>query len=133
MTVSITLGTRFPAYATSMGRVLLADLTDAELDAYFAATDVERLAPRSLGTEKELRRELTKVRSQGWALVDQELEPGLRSLAAPIRGADGRTVAAINVSTQTAAHDIDDLMRDFLPTMLDAATAISEDLAAQRQ
>lgn len=133
MTVSITLGTRFPAYATSMGRVLLADLPDEELDAYFAATDVERLAPRSLGTEKELRRELKKVRSQGWALVDQELEPGLRSLAAPIRGADGRTVAAINVSTQTAAHDIDDLMREFLPTMLDTATAISEDLAAQRQ
>ena len=133
MTVSITLGTRFPAYATSMGRVLLADLPNAELDAYFAATDVERLAPRSLGTEKELRKELKQVRSQGWALVDQELEPGLRSLAAPIRGTDGRTVAAINVSTQTAAHDIDDLLRDFLPAVLDTATAIAEDLAAQRR
>ncbi len=133
MTVSITLGTRFPAYATSMGRVLLADLADDELDAYFAATPVERIAPRTLGTEKELRRELKQVRAQGWALVDQELEPGLRSLAAPIRGADGRTVAAINVSTQTAAHDIGDLLRDFLPAVLDAATAISGDLAAQRQ
>ncbi len=133
MTVSITLGTRFPAYATSMGRVLLADLPDAELDAYFAATDVERLAPRSLGTEKELRKELKQVRSQGWALVDQELEPGLRSLAAPIRGTDGRPVAAINVATQTAAHDIDELLRDFLPAVLDTATAIAEDLAAQRR
>ncbi|MFD5868168.1 IclR family transcriptional regulator C-terminal domain-containing protein [Corynebacterium sp. NPDC060344] len=131
MTVSITLGTRFPAYATSMGRVLLADLPDAELDAYFATTDVERLAPRSLGTEKELRRELKQVRSQGWALVDQELEPGLRSLAAPIRGTDGRTVAAINVSTQTAAHELDALLRDFLPAVLDTAAAIAGDLAAQ--
>lgn len=132
MTVSITLGTRFPAYATSMGRVLLADLPADDLDAYFAATEVERLAPRSLGTEKELRRELKQIRAQGWALVDQELEPGLRSLAAPIRGTDGRTVAAINVSTQTAAHDVDDLLRDFLPAVLETATTIDGDLAAQR-
>ena len=132
MTVSITLGTRFPAYATSMGRVLLADLDDADLDAYFAATRVERLAPRSLDSAKDLRRELKQVRAQGWALVDQELEPGLRSLAAPIRNTDGRTVAAINVSTQTAAHDVEDLLRDFLPAVLDTATAIAGDLASQQ-
>ncbi|WP_295625412.1 IclR family transcriptional regulator C-terminal domain-containing protein [uncultured Corynebacterium sp.] len=133
MTVSITIGTRFPAYATSMGRVLLSEMPDDDLDAYFAATPVERLAPRTIATEKDLRKELKKVRLQGWALVDQELEPGLRSLAAPIRGADGRTVAAINVSTQTAAHGVDDLMRDFLPAVLDTATAIGHDLAAQQQ
>ncbi|MGY2747713.1 IclR family transcriptional regulator domain-containing protein [Arthrobacter sp. UYCu723] len=99
MTVSITVGTRFPAYATSMGRVLLAALPPAGLEKYLASTDIRPLTPHAIGTRKELLAELDTVRTQGWCLLDQELEPGLMSIAAPVH--DGpKTVAAINVSLQ---------------------------------
>lgn len=130
MTVAITIGTRFPAHATSMGRVLLAGAEPAELDAYFAASDMPALTPRTLVDEAAVRAELDRVREQGWCLVDQELEPGLRSMAAPVRDPSGRVVAAVNVSTQTAAHDVDDLHRDILPPLLDAARLITADIAA---
>ena len=99
MTVGITVGTRFPAFATSMGRVLLAHAPPDELDAYFVAADLTPPTPRTVHTETDLRSLLGEVAEQGWAEVDQELEPGLYSLAAPIRDADRRVVAAINVST----------------------------------
>ena len=95
MTVSINVGTRFPAYATSMGRVLLAGLPADALDAYLAAVPLRPLSPRTVTSADALRRELAKVRRQGWALVDQELEQGLRSVAAPIRDRGGETVAAM--------------------------------------
>src|SRR6478609_10777557 len=99
MTVGITVGTRFPAYATSMGRVLLAHLSPDELDAYFVAADLAPPTPHTVHTEAELRLLLVDVARRGWAEVDQELEVGLYSLAAPIRDADQQVVAAINVST----------------------------------
>ena len=93
MTVAISVGTRFPAYATSMGRVLLAGLSRTELEAYLAMVTLERLTARTVATVGGLRAELAKVRSQGFALVDQELEEGLRAVAAPIRDRSGRVVA----------------------------------------
>lgn len=98
MTVSINVGTRFPAYATSMGRVLLAGLSQAELDGYLNFVPLIALTPRAISTRGGLLDELAKVRAQGWAMVDQELEVGLMSMAAPIRDKSGRIVAAINVS-----------------------------------
>ncbi|WP_066288818.1 IclR family transcriptional regulator domain-containing protein [Arthrobacter sp. B6] len=99
MNVGITVGTRFPAYATSMGRVLLAALPPAELEAYLAAAEIKPLTPRALGTVRELLAVLEKVRAQGWCLLDQELELGLMSVAAPVH--DGpKVVAAVNVSLQ---------------------------------
>lgn len=130
MTVSITIGTRFPAYSTSMGRVLLAGLPEAELTEYFAAAEIQALTPNALSTEQELRAELSKVRTQGWAIVDQELEPGLRSLAAPIHSPNGKVVAAINISTQTAVHNLDELHQRFLPSLTETARQITADLAA---
>ncbi|OLT51146.1 IclR family transcriptional regulator [Corynebacterium sp. CNJ-954] len=132
MAVSITIGTRFPAYATSMGRVLLADLNPVDLDSYLDSVALEPLTPRTCTAAGQLRAELQTVRDQGWALVDQELEIGLRSVAAPVRGPDGRTVAAVNVSTRTEVYGIDDLHRDIIPELLAAARAISGDLAAQQ-
>ena len=85
MRVSINVGTRFPAYATSMGRVLLAALEPDELDAYLARAEIRPLTARAIATPDALRAELARVRTQGWALVDQELEEGLRSIAVPIR------------------------------------------------
>ncbi|WP_420100355.1 IclR family transcriptional regulator domain-containing protein [Corynebacterium sp.] len=131
MAVSITIGTRFPAYATSMGRVLLADLAPSELDDYLAGVSLEPLTARTCTSTRQLRAELQTVRDQGWSLVDQELEVGLRSVAAPVHGADGRAVAAVNVSTRTEVYGLDELHRDIVPELLAAARAITGDLAAQ--
>ena len=107
MTVAIAVGTRFPAYATSMGRVLLAGLSDAELDSYL---DRVRLRPLTAGTVTDagaLRAEVLRTRRQGWALVDQELEDGLRSIAVPIRDRSGGVVAAVNLSTHASRRTLE--------------------------
>jgi IclR family transcriptional regulator, pca regulon regulatory protein len=124
MTVGITVGTRFPAFATSMGRVLLAHLGPDDLDAYFRAADLTPPTPHTVHTEAELRRLLVDVARQGWAQVDQELEATLYSLAAPIRDAGHRVVAAINVSTTSPERPAE--LRD---QVLSTAAAISTDLA----
>ncbi|MGT2462313.1 IclR family transcriptional regulator domain-containing protein [Sinomonas atrocyanea] len=98
ISVGISPGTRFPAHATSMGRVLLAALTPAELAAYFSRAELAPLTPRTLTSREAIEAEVGRVREAGYAVVDQELEVGLRSLAVPVLGADGRTVAAINMA-----------------------------------
>ena len=128
MTVSINVGTRFPAYAASMGHVLLAGLPDAELDARLAGMRLEPLTPRSKTTPEALRAALRRVRAQGWALVDQELEEGLRSVAAPIRDRRGDVVAAINVSAHAGRRTIDWMRRELLPKLLATAARIEDDL-----
>jgi IclR family pca regulon transcriptional regulator len=128
MSVSIAVGTRFPAYATSMGRVLLAALDDAELDAYLGRTDRTRLTPTTLVDEKPLRAELARIREQGWAFVDGELEIGLRSLAAPVLDARGLTRASVNVSMSGAPTDLEPKRAP----LLEAAAGITDDLVAAR-
>jgi IclR family transcriptional regulator, pca regulon regulatory protein len=130
MTVSISVGTRFPAYATSMGRVLLADLDDPELDSFLDRAELRPLTGGTLTTAATLREELERVRRQGWALVDQELEVGLRSVAAPIRNATGRAVAAVNVSAHASRTTLEHVRRGLLPPLLDTAALIERDLAA---
>jgi IclR family pca regulon transcriptional regulator len=130
MTVAISVGTRFPAYATSMGRVLLAALPEADVDAYLAGVRMERITPRTIASEPALRAELTKVRTQGFALVDQELEEGLRAVAAPIRDRAGAIVAALNVSTHASRMSLENMRRQLLPPLLAAAARISADLPA---
>lgn len=130
MSVAITVGTRFPAYATSMGRVLLAGLPTAQLDTYLAAVRPEPLTSRTIRDADALRAELDTVRRQGWALVDQELEDGLRAVAAPITDRSGGLVAAVNVSLHAARSSAESIRRDTLPALLDTATAISADLRA---
>jgi len=132
MTVAISVGTRFPAYATSMGRVLLAGLPDDELDAYLARVRLERLTPRTVSSVAALRGELARVRGQGWALVNQELEEGLRAVAAPIRDRAGRVVAAVNVSAHASRTSLEAMRRDVLPPLLKAAARIETELALRR-
>jgi IclR family pca regulon transcriptional regulator len=122
MSVSISVGTRFTAYTTSMGRVLLA-ATDAGLPA-----TLERPTPRSIATVAELRAELDLVREQGYSLVDQELELGLRSLAVPVRDAAGATVAAINVSVSAGAHSLEELVAELAPRLRATARQIEAEL-----
>jgi IclR family transcriptional regulator, pca regulon regulatory protein len=125
MTVGITVGTRFPAFATSMGRALLADLEPEELDAFFLAADLTPPTEKTIADEKQLRELLARVRRQGYAYNDQELAPGLRAVATPIRDRTGRPVAAINISS-TTAHDP---VREFVEPLKEAAAAIAADLA----
>jgi IclR family pca regulon transcriptional regulator len=128
MTIALGVGTRLPAHATSMGRVLLADLPAEELDRFLAETTLERLTEHTIVDPDELRTALAQVREQGWALVDQELEIGLRSVAAPIQGADGRTIAALNVSAAAARVSIEELRGRFLRALLRTAELISAGL-----
>jgi len=130
MTVAISVGTRFPAYATSMGRVLLAGLSDADLDAFLARADLKKLTAETLTSETALRAELERVRAQGYAIVDQELEGGLRSVAAPIRDPRESVVAAINISTHASRTTLDAIRATMLPRLLDTAERIERDLAA---
>jgi IclR family transcriptional regulator, pca regulon regulatory protein len=130
MTVAISVGTRFPAYATSMGRVLLAARSDEWLDGYFTSTKLRSLTTHTIADADALRRELARVRRQGWALVDQELEEGLRSLAAPVRDPDGRVIAAVNVSTSAVRRDLDRVVADLLEPLLSTARRIERDLAS---
>jgi IclR family pca regulon transcriptional regulator len=128
MTVAINVGTRFPAYATSMGRVILAGLPDADLEAYLARVRLDRLSPHTVATREALRAELTRVRSQGWALVDQELEEGLRSVAAPLRDRAGRVVAAVNLSVHASRTSAEQVRRVLVPPLLATAARIEADL-----
>ena len=124
MSVRIMIGTRFPAYATSMGRVLLAGLPDEERDAVLAASARVHLTDRTLTEPAALRAELDRVRAQGWAAVDGELEQGLRSLAAPIRGRGGSVIAAVNVSTAATVEPVSALVDRFLPRLLETTARI---------
>ncbi|MHA6693351.1 IclR family transcriptional regulator domain-containing protein [Homoserinimonas sp. A520] len=131
MTVRINIGTRFPAYATSMGRVLLASFSAEELDSHLDGIDFAGLTSHTITTREALVVELGRVREQGWAMVDQELENGLRSIAAPIW--HGSTVmAAINVSTTANSHTVESIQENLLPPLKQTAERISRDLTASR-
>lgn len=128
MTVAINVGTRFPAYATSMGRAMLAQLGDGELAQCLAGSRFEPLTGKTVTSLAELRARLDEVRTQGYALVDQELEPGLRSIAVPVRDRHGKVVAAVNVSSHVSRMTKDRARRDFLPPLQEAVAAIQADL-----
>jgi IclR family pca regulon transcriptional regulator len=128
MTVAINVGTRFPAYATSMGRVLLAALPEKALEEYLDRAVLHRLAPRTVTSPDALRAELSRVRAQGYAIVDQELEGGLRAVAAPVRDKAGATVAAINVSSHASRTSMEKIRRELLPRLRAAAARIETDL-----
>jgi IclR family pca regulon transcriptional regulator len=135
MNIGITVGTRFPAYATSMGRVLLAALPPAALQQYLAEAEIKPLTPRALGTKKDLVAVLDVVRAQGWCLLDQELELGLMSIAAPVYHGPTKVVAAINVSLQAQAVATKPDPKAYLEMVrketVETARLISADLSAK--
>jgi IclR family transcriptional regulator, pca regulon regulatory protein len=131
MTVAISVGTRFPAYATSMGRVLLAALPADDLERYLAEAKLEPLTANTVTDQGRLRELLAEVAGQGYAIVDQELEEGLRAVAAPIRGAADVGMAAINVSAHASRISMDALREQILPALLHTAAQIEADLRAQ--
>lgn len=119
MSINLMPGSRLPAYSASMGRVLLAALSDAEVDAILAASQLKAHTPRTLTDPRLLKEEIGKVRQQGYAVIDQELEIGLCSIAIPVSNDRGRVVAAINVGAPAAILPAADLPAHCLPAMLD--------------
>jgi IclR family pca regulon transcriptional regulator len=132
MTISISVGTRFPAYCTSMGRVLLANQPENELEQYLAEVQFEPRTRQTVFHAGELREILHDVRATGYAIVDQELEDGLRSVAVPVHDASGRVIAAMNVSANSHLMSLQELRQEILPQLRQAAGRIEEDLQGKR-
>jgi IclR family pca regulon transcriptional regulator len=132
MSITLSVGTRLPAYATSMGRVLLANLPEEELEERLARIDIRPLTARTVTDKDELRAILAAARKQGYAATDQELEEGLRSLAVPIRDAGDVVIAALNVSVHASRASMAVLRRDFLPFARQAVAGIQADLSGSR-
>jgi IclR family pca regulon transcriptional regulator len=128
MSITLSVGTRLPAYATSMGRVLLAGLAEDELEQLLERTELRPLTARTVTDPHTLTQLLARVRRQGYALTDQELEEGLRSIAVPIRDGAGGVAAALNVSVHASRSSAAALKRDVLPLTLETAAAIEADL-----
>lgn len=121
MSVALSVGSRLPAYCTSMGRVLLAHLPERTLDHSLRSVELVALTERTIVSRDALLRVLERVRTAGYCLVDQELEIGLRSIAVPVRDADGAVVAAMNVSCQASRTTTRDMERIHLPELVAAA------------
>lgn len=129
--VALHIGTRLPAYCTSMGRVLLAGLEAEEVQRLLKRAKIERNTPKTVTDRTELANIIAAVGRRGYAVVDEELELGLRSIAVPIRDRQGRTAAAVNVSTQSVRFSIREMERQILPRLKDAAGQIESYLAMQ--
>ena len=129
--LSVQIGTRFPALQTSLGKVLLAELGVGELEQVLAQPSRSGLTPLWQPSAEERDAELRQVRARGWALTDQQLAPGIRSIAAPIRDGD-RVVAAVNVNTHAAETTLEHLTEHHLPLLLRTAGDIGADFARLR-
>lgn len=115
------VGSHLPAYCTSMGRVLLAALSEPELEAYLATANLEKFTHNTVAEKNELRELVAKVGKQGYCYVDQELEPGLRSVAVPLANAAGKIIAALNVSAEPNRTTKKQMMDEYLPVLREAA------------
>ena len=129
VTLAVSIGTRFPAPATSMGKILLAALDPADLDAVLGTPSRSGVTPRWQPRRDELDRVLRDVRARGWALADEDLAPGIRSIATGVRDGTGRVVAAVNVTVHAAETSVDTLTGEYLPLLLCTAADISRDWA----
>jgi len=129
MRIDIAIGTRFPAYATSMGRVLLADLPAADRAAALDRADRTALTKRTLVSTEDLTAAVETVAAQGWAMVDEELQDGLRSLAVGVRDRAGTVVAAVNMALHVGRDTPEETVDRLLPPLREAAARIEADLA----
>jgi IclR family transcriptional regulator, pca regulon regulatory protein len=128
MTVTLGIGSRLPALATSMGRVLLAHANEAQRQRYFGVVEMTKFTSRTVTDPARLRELLREVVQRGWALVDQELEEGLRSVAVPIRDAGGQVIAAMNLSGHASRVTVAQMKREFVPALLQASARITATL-----
>jgi IclR family pca regulon transcriptional regulator len=126
LSVTITVGTRFPAWATSMGRVLLGGLSGPDLEEYLSSVQLHRFTGRSIGSLDQLRQEIESVRAKGWAMVAEELEEGLRGVAVPVWSGQ-EVVAAVNVSLQTHRASAETIEKTVIPRLQETALQIALD------
>jgi IclR family pca regulon transcriptional regulator len=124
LSIGLAVGSRLPAPCTSMGRVLIAHLDEPSRARLLGRVKLPRHTPRTIVDKNEFRAELDRITSQGYAVVDQELELGLRSMAVPIVGGGRRVVAALNVGVSAGRADRQTLLREFLPVLQQAAAEI---------
>ena len=129
MSVALHVGSRLPAYCTSMGQVLLAAQTPEQRAAYLERVPLVAHTRFSITSRPQLQRLLDNVRSEGVAIVDQQLEIGLRSIAVPVRGSHGEVVASINASAQAGRVSMARMRDEFQPVLHKAAARISRLLA----
>jgi IclR family pca regulon transcriptional regulator len=125
MRIGLALGSRLPALVTSMGRMIVADLPPDEQKIFVKSAPLPKMTNKTLTNKEDLQKALAKIHQQGWVLLDQELEDGVRSIAAPIHDKSGRTIAAINVGTQTGRVSMKQLSEEFLPLLVKTAAEIS--------
>jgi IclR family pca regulon transcriptional regulator len=128
--LAVTIGTRFPAMQTSLGKVMLAGLPPAEAERVLAEPSRSGIAARWQPDDAERAAELRDVRARGWSLTDEQLALGIRSVAAPLRDGSGRVIAAMNVTVHAAETPVEVLTGQYLPLLLQTAGAISADWAA---
>ena len=129
VTLSVGIGTRFPALQTSLGKVLLAALPDDEVDAVLAEPSRAGVRPVWSPSRAERTAALREVRARGWALADEELAPGIRSVAAPLRDGAGTVIAALNVNAHAGETSLQTLTKEHLPALLATAGDVSADFA----
>jgi IclR family pca regulon transcriptional regulator len=132
MSISLGVGSRLPAYCTSMGRMLLSALPEAEAMRCLQSSELTARTKYTVTDVKEVLAKVAQARKQGWSLVNQELEEGLVSMAAPITNRGGQTVAALNISGQANRTSAKAMQETMLPQLLEAAQRISRLLSVQR-
>jgi len=132
MSMSIEVGTRLPAFATSMGRVLLAGLNESAFESYLETASLRTITPRTVRDKATLREIVADVRRQGYCLLDQELEAGIRSVAAPLHDPKGNVFAALNVSSHASRVTLAELRSSILPEVRSTAQAVEADLRLRR-
>jgi IclR family pca regulon transcriptional regulator len=133
ITIAVTIGTRFPALQTSLGKSLLAALTPAELERTLTEPSRSGIAPKWNPTPEQRDRALQEVRERGWALADEDLAPGIRSIATAVCDGGARPIAALNISVHAAETSVETLTERYLPLLLQTAQAISADWTLRRQ
>ncbi|MEP9382362.1 IclR family transcriptional regulator domain-containing protein [Nocardioides cheoyonin] len=129
ITLRVDIGTRFPALQTSQGKVLLAALGREEREKVLAEPSRSGLPPFPTRDPDDVERELRTVRARGWAMADEELARGIRSVAVPVRDGDGVVRAAMNVTVHAAETSVETLTGDYLPLLLQTAGEVSADWA----
>jgi len=125
MSVALNTGSRLPAYCTSLGRVMLAHMSEESLKIYFDKVKLRAFTDKTVVSQKRLREILAEVRESGYAVIDEELEVGLRSIAVPVRGASGNVLAALNVGAQAARVSRHQMEDEFLPVLLRGSQELS--------
>lgn len=128
---SVTVGSRLPVLATSMGRVLLAGLPEEKQASILAVSHLTAYTRQTITSSKRMREELRRVESQGYAVVTEELELGVCGIAAPIRDGSGSVIAAINLSTNLARHSEHQFVKRFRKRLIEAADEISQRVSAE--